>query len=257
MKSTKLLWTVIICLALGLYTSLLVNLGIINLPKSLEKAIPLNETQKVFHLTNMRMILNYDFSSNLPKDIAVVKLDFTIENVSKEPQTLYQNNISLFDYNNCRYDVSTTFNLKLNPLLFSETINPNTSKELSVIFEVPQNELYSVGYSDNIERIGKQTFVDKIRDIKCEYAIFKEMVEVRNHLSKQTPKKIKTPKTEEVAPKVLFDDEPVNSAYESLTKKGTNPANEIKVDLNDFLGAPDDGTDWTGLEPATPCVTGR
>lgn len=42
--------------------------------------------------------------------------------------------------------------------------------------------------------------------------------------------------------------EPSNSAYDALTKKGTNPANEIKVDLNDFLGSPDDGTDWNYTE---------
>jgi len=50
-----------------------------------------------------------------------------------------------------------------------------------------------------------------------------------------------------LAPEVLFD-EPINLAYESLTKKGTNPANEIKVDLNDFLGTLDDGVDWNSTE---------
>jgi hypothetical protein len=50
-----------------------------------------------------------------------------------------------------------------------------------------------------------------------------------------------------IAPEVLFD-EPTNSAYESLTKRNTNPANEIEVDLNDFLGMPDDGIDWNSTE---------
>lgn len=65
------------------------------------------------------MTLDRDW--NLPKGIAVVKLDFTIENISNEPQTLYQNDLSLFDYSDCRYDVSTTFTSRQNPLLFSET----------------------------------------------------------------------------------------------------------------------------------------
>ena len=50
-----------------------------------------------------------------------------------------------------------------------------------------------------------------------------------------------------IAPEVLFD-EPTNSAYESLTKRNTNPSNEIEIDLNDFLGMPDDGIDWNSTE---------
>lgn len=52
---------------------------------------------------------------------------------------------------------------------------------------------------------------------------------------------------QEIAVEVLVA-EPSNSAYDALTKKGTNPANEIEVDLNDFLGTPDDGTDWNYTE---------
>lgn len=243
MKSTRLLWIIIVCLVIGFCISLLLNLGIINLPKGI---VTPNETLKVFHLTNMKMTLDKEWS--LPKGIAIVKLDFTIENITKEPQTLYINDLSLFDYNDCQYSASTTFNSKLNPLLFSETINPNTKKELSIIFEVPQNELYSVGYSDNIERIGKQFFIDKIRNIKCEYVTFREMVEVRKHVLNQPPKSASSSQTKEIiAPKIEFE-EPVKSAYDSLVKEGTNPANEIEVDLNDFLGTPDDETDWNYTE---------
>lgn len=243
MKSTRLLWIIIVCLVVGFCISLLLNLGIINLPKGIGTP---NETLKVFHLTNMKMTLDKEWS--LPKGIAIIKFDFTIENITKEPQTLYINDLSLFDYNDCQYRASTTFNSKLNPLLFSETINPNTKKELSIIFEVPQNELYSVGYSDNIERIGKQFFVDKIRNIKCEYVTFQEMVEVRKHLLSQPPKSAPSSQTKEIiAPKIEFE-EPVKSAYDSLIKEGTNPANEIEVDLNDFLGTPNDETDWNYTE---------
>ena len=248
MKSTKSLRVIIVCLVLGLCVSILFNLGVINLPQSLEKAITLNKAPKVFHLTDTKMTLNYDFSGSLPKDVALVKLDFTIENISKEPQTLYWNNLSLFDYNECRYDVSTIFNSNLKPLIVSETVNPNTSKELSVIFEVPKNELYCIGFSDNIERIGKQIFIDKIRDIRCEYVTFKEMKEVRNRLLNQPTKQSQSHKIkEELAPEIIFE-EPSTSVYNTVTKKGTNPTNEIEVDLNDFLGTPDDGTDWNSTE---------
>lgn len=118
MKSTRLLWTTIVCLAFGFCISLLLNLGIINLPNGI---VTPNETLKVFYLTNMKMTLDKEWS--LPKGIAIVKLDFTIENIAKEPQTLYLNDLSLFDYNDCQYSASTTFNSKLNPLLFSETIS--------------------------------------------------------------------------------------------------------------------------------------
>jgi len=50
-----------------------------------------------------------------------------------------------------------------------------------------------------------------------------------------------------IAPEVLFE-KPTNSAHESLTKRNTNPANEIEIDLNDFLGMPDDGIDWNSTE---------
>ena len=50
-----------------------------------------------------------------------------------------------------------------------------------------------------------------------------------------------------IIPEVVFT-EPEKSVYESLTKKGTNPDEEIKVDLNDFLGTLDDGTDWNYTE---------
>lgn len=243
MKSTRLLWTTIVCLAFGFCISLLLNLGIINLPNGI---VTPNETLKVFHLTNMKMTLDKEWS--LPKGIAIVKLDFTIENIAKEPQTLYLNDLSLFDYNDCQYSASTTFNSKLNPLLFSETINPNTKKGLSVIFEVPQNEIYCVGYSDNIERIGKQFFVDKIRNIKCEYVTFNEMVEVHKRLLNQSSRRTSSTQTKEIiVPEVEFE-KPIKSTYDSLIKEGTNPTNEIEVDLNDYLGTPDDETDWNYTE---------
>ena len=152
MKSTKILWSVIVCLVLSLSVSILANIGIINLSTIFKSSITTENVEKVLQLSDIEMTLDREWS--LPKSSAVVKLDFKVKNISKEPQTMYQTNLSIFDYNECRYDVSTTFNSRRNPLLFSETINPNTQKELSVIFEVPQGELYNIGYSDNIESVG-------------------------------------------------------------------------------------------------------
>lgn len=246
MKS-RVLWIIIICLVLSLGVSILANIGVINLSKVLKDTVLSESAQKVLQLSDIEMTLDREWS--LPKGSAVVKLDFKVKNISKEPQTIYQTNLSIFDYNDCRYDVSTTFYSKRNPLQFSETLNPNNEKELSMIFEVPQNELYCIGFSNNIDCVGKQTFVDKIRNIKCEYETFKEMINARDSLLKQPSKYKKEPKKkeEEIIPKVVFT-EPKESVYESLTEKGTNPDEEIKVDLNDFLGTPDDGTDWNSTE---------
>lgn len=247
MKSTRVLWIIIICLVLSLGVCILANIGVINLSKVLKDTILSESAQKVLQLSDIEMTLDREWS--LPKGSAVVKLDFKVKNISKEPQTIYQTNLSIFDYNDCRYDVSTTFYSKRNPLQFSETLNPNNEKELSVIFEVPQNELYCIGFSNNIDCVGKQTFVDKIRNIKCEYETFKEMINVRDSLLKQPSKYKREPKKkeEEITPEVVFT-KPEESFYESLMKKGTNPDEEIKVDLNDFLGTPDDGTDWNSTE---------
>jgi hypothetical protein len=197
MKSIKILWVVIVLLALGLFISVMFNLGILYLPENLKQVIITNNVQKVFQLNDIKMTLQNDWS--LPKGVAVVKMDFTIENMSKEPHTFYQNNLSLFDYKKCRYDVSSKLAIT-NPLLFSETINPNTKKQFAVIFEVPQNELYFVGYADNIESTGNQIFIDKIRDIMFEYKTFEAMIGVRNHIINQPYKQTSSPKTKEIPP---------------------------------------------------------
>ena len=204
MKSTRVLWIIIICLVLSLGVSILANIGVINLSKVLKDTVLSESAKKVLQLSDIEMTLDREWS--LPKGSAVVKLDFKVKNISKEPQTIYQTNLSIFDYNECRYDVSTTFNSRRNPLLFSETINPNTQKELSVIFEVPQGELYNIGCSDNIESVGIQVFVDKIRSIKCKYRTFEEMIKVRDRLAESPSefKNISKTKIEEVAPEIVF-----------------------------------------------------
>ena len=255
MKSTKLLWSIVICLALGLLVSLLFNAGIIDLSKASKKSILPEKSSRKLQLSGIQMTLDREWS--LPKGTAVIRLDFTVRNISKEPQTINQTELSVFDYNDCRYDVSTTFYSKRNPLQFSETLNPNNEKELSVIFEVPQNELYCIGFSNNIDCVGKQTFVDKIRNIKCEYETFKEMINVRDSLLKQPSKYKKEPKNkeEEIIPKVVFT-EPKESVYESLTKKGTNPDEEIKVDLNDFLDQMEQMSQMGGIQEMLKMMPG-
>jgi hypothetical protein len=49
---------------------------------------------------------------------------------------------------------------------------------------------------------------------------------------------------EEVVPIIELQE----STSKPSSKKGSNPANEIEVDLNDFLGTPNDGTDWNHTE---------
>lgn len=87
---------------------------------------------------------------------------------------------------------------------------------------------------------------------------------VRTSIELQTPKFLKSETSEKstkvepirqekevvvetMSPKVEFD-KSEKSTFESLTKEGTNPANEIEVDLNDYLGTPNDGTDWNYTE---------
>ena len=180
LNSTKSLWLVIICLFLALSVSVLINLDIINPFAFLKHSSDSKQTEKVFQLTNLNLTMNKDW--RLPQGISYVRLDLTIENISKEPQLLHPNNLSLFDYTNCRYDISTLYTSTIDPYLFSETINPNTKKEVSVVFEVPQNELYIVVCSDDMELIGKHSFTDKIRNVKCEYVSYQDMIEVRNRL---------------------------------------------------------------------------
>lgn len=137
------------------------------------------KTEKVLLISDVKMALDYDWS--VPQGSAVLKLDFFVENISNEPQTIYSQSISVFDYNNCRFDFSSTLHSKINPLMYSEDINPKTRKPLSLIFEVPRDELYCIGYSETITSEGNQIFTDKIRKIKCEYETFDEMLQVRKN----------------------------------------------------------------------------
>lgn len=74
------------------------------------------------------------------------------------------------------------------------------------------------------------------------------MADVRKHVLNQPPKSASSSQTNEIiAPKIEFK-EPVKSAYDFLIKEGTNSTDEIEVELNDFLGTPNDETDWNYTE---------
>ena len=103
MKSTKILWSVIVCLVLSLSVSILANIGIINLSTIFKSSITTENVEKVLQLSDIEMTLDREWS--LPKSSAVVKLDFKVKNISKEPQTIYQTNLSIFDYLVSNYDV--------------------------------------------------------------------------------------------------------------------------------------------------------
>lgn len=211
MKSTKVLWIVIACLVLALGLSILINTKVIDLSKSVIGSIVPEKTEKVLQLSDIKMTL-------VDAGTGTLLLNFKVKNISKEPQNISLTNLSIFDYNGCRYEASTTFSSLLEIFFSSETINPNSQKQFSALYEVPKDELYVVGYSDSIEIIGKQVFIDEIRKIKCEYETFEEMIIVRNRLAKnpseyKTFKKVALEKSVRER-KILIDDKNVRDSKE-------------------------------------------
>lgn len=77
MKSTKILWSVIVCLVLSLSVSILANIGIINLSTIFKSSITTENVEKVLQLSDIEMTLDREWS--LPKSSAVVKLDFKVK----------------------------------------------------------------------------------------------------------------------------------------------------------------------------------
>lgn len=191
MKSNKILWAVIGFLALALGVSVLINLGIIEfggkgasdimgisdgLVVNDEQEIP-DEQDVVFELRDLVMTMEHGL--DLPEGVVLVTLSFNVKNVGSEPYTFTEEHIALFDAKENRYMVSDVFDGRVNPLLYSANMNPNTSRNFSVVFEVPAGQLYSVGYTDNIIHIGVEKFIDKISGHTYEYANFDEMAKIK------------------------------------------------------------------------------
>lgn len=196
MKINKILWAVIGFLALALGVSVLVNLGVIEFGRaesdvhavtieqdigdeqgvSNEQEIR-DEQDVVFELRDLVMTMEHGL--DLPEGVVLVTLSFNVKNVGSEPYTFTEEHIALFDAKENRYMVSDVFDGRVNPLLYSANINPNTSRKFSVVFEVPAGQLYSVGYTDKITHIGVEKFIDKISGHTYEYANFDEMAKIK------------------------------------------------------------------------------
>lgn len=160
-------------------------------------------------------------------------VSFIVENISTQPQSLYPQNFGVFDCKDQRFAPSLNLYSKINPLLGYDEINPKTKKKFTLIFDVPINEVYYVGYTDNIESIGEQIFIDNIRQRSYKFETFEDMVNAKS--------------------KSLFVDISKNQFKEEVVT--VNPVQiiesnnrEIEVDLNDYLGSPNDNTDWNYTE---------
>ena len=174
---------------------------------------PFGEDKKkenvVFQLSSIESTLRHGWHSQ-DRNTGEFTVSFIVENISTQPQSLYPQNIGVFDSKDQRFAPSLNLYSKVNPLLGYAEINPKTKKKFTLIFEVPINEVYYVGYTDNIESIGKQVFIDNIQQRSYKFETFEDMINAKN--------------------KSLFTDK------------------EIEVDLNDYLGSPNDNTDWNYTE---------
>lgn len=208
MKKVSYLWSTIILLTLLLTVSLAGNVGLIDLPQKLRALTSLPKTEVVFRLSDIEFELRENVDG-----MALLTADFIVENISKIPQTIRVHNLGVFDCEECLYDISDNYHSKLYPLLYSETINPNSKKKICVGFEVPKGKLYCMAVTDNIEITGIQKFTDRIRNIKCSYENLAAMK------------------------KIAINNNQRSDGYI-----------EQKVDLNDYLGSPEDDTDWNYTE---------
>lgn len=197
---------------------------------------PFSSTEKkkdnvVFRLSNIEMTLNRDWN-NPSKNAGELKVDFVIENISIQPQKLYLQDIGVFDSKELFFAPSLDKYSKLNPLLGYAEINPNMKRKFTIVIDVTIDDIYAIAYSDHIQRNGKQRFIDNVRMRRYEYETFKNMIDVKSN-SKYT--KISDSQFKEI------------TVPPSPIPNKAN-AEEIIVDLNDYLGSPIDDTDWNYTE---------
>ncbi len=190
----------------------------------------------VFSLSNIHMTLKPSRYS-LDMNAGTLKVDFIVENISAQPQLLYPQNISVFDSQKNRHAPSLDIYSKINPLVGYDEINPKTKKNFSLIFEVPINEVYSVGYSDNMERVGKQIFIDDVLERRYEYVTIEDMIKAKKNSDFLD---ISLPQDGVV---------PINQNMKlDLEDKNTSNNKEVVVDLNDYFGSPDEDIDWNYMD---------
>lgn len=232
MKALKIVFILIALAFVGVFGYYQIKYN----PDSIHFKNPFGENKKkeniVFQLSNIETALRYSWYSQ-DKNTGELKVDFIVENISTQPQLLYPQNIGVFDSKENRYAPSLNLHSKINPLLGYDEINPKAKKKFSLIFEVPLNDVYSVGYTDNIESIGKQIFIDNIRQRKYEYETFEDMINAKN---KSTFTDIS---------KIQLKEETVTLKPAQIIESNSK---EIEIDLNDYLGSPNDETDWNYTE---------
>ncbi|MFR9509914.1 MAG: hypothetical protein SNH07_09235 [Rikenellaceae bacterium] len=176
----KTLIGIIVCLTCALAISLLFNFGVVELPKK--------ATEKTLELSNIEIIMYDDEWNKSPTVITSVA--FEVKNISQNPERLWIYNISLFDYKNNRYDANSDY--EVNKYKYSEShgrlssfedINPNVRKKFYLTFEVPKDELYSIGIAPNIKILGDSKFINEYRNINCWYRTFRDMLSKREELN--------------------------------------------------------------------------
>lgn len=220
MKKNYLTYVLLGLLGISLTFNVLMFKNVNGIKDSNEK-----QSKILFEISNVSMHLyneyggHNEFSGSNPYKLRV---DFEIENISNESLNFPAECLSVFNYLDNRYDYSIDgptrdfVENQYTPISVFVNIGPKIKKKVTVGFEVPRNELYFLGCTDNIEIKGKQTFIDEVRKFRSEYEKFETMVQLRKTIISQ-PSSVKT--TEEVI-----------------------------VDLNDYLGEPNDDTDWNYTE---------
>lgn len=163
----------------------------------------------VFQLSSIESTLRHGWYSQ-DRNTGELTVSFIVENISAQPQSLYPQNIGVFDCKDQRFAPSLNLYSKVNPLLGYDEINPKTKKKFTLIFEVPINEVYYVGYTDNIESIGKQSFIDNIRQRSYKFETFEDMETSYNNGSFEDISKPKYREKEVLAPVVIKIEEEEN-----------------------------------------------
>ena len=170
MKNSKLIILLSICLAVSAIGNFLFYFKPTFLEEISHKII---KVKPVFEISGiqMKMSKEYDFGV---KNGGIIRLDFEVKNISNSTQILHAEDICLLDFEDKNYDLSNKYHLNgdgdsFTQLFVAEKITPGTMMKISSIFEVPCGEFYCLGFTKNIDVIGKQIFVDDIRNVICKF----------------------------------------------------------------------------------------
>jgi len=180
MKNSKLIILLSICLVLSVIGNLLLYFKPTILKEFAKKEI---KVEPVFEISNVFMKISKNYEGGVT-DGGIVRVDFEVTNISNSTQMLFSNNLSLFDFEKCSFLSNNNYHLKgdgdyFTQLSVAEKITPKTKLKMALVFEVPIGEFYSFGCTENIKIIGKQTFIDDIRNVVSKFNNFEGMLEAR------------------------------------------------------------------------------